>query len=111
LSQWADHAGIQHATLRRRIKQGVTMEQALMVTHGERTLAVHTIDGLSKTLPEWAAHAGIKYNALIARIHKGRSLAEAVAMNRRGVPSDLAASVGTGGGSTAQESTNIGFSE
>lgn len=110
LSYWADQAGIQQPTLRRRIKRGVTMEQALAVTLGERTRAVHTIDGTSKTLHEWADHAGIKYNALIARIHKGRSLAEAVAMGR-GVVSDLPAPIGTGGGSTVQESTDIGFSK
>ncbi|MFC3322622.1 hypothetical protein [Mesorhizobium cantuariense] len=139
LSHWSTQTGIQYATLLRRMKQGATIEQALTAKHGDRPKTLHTIDGVSKTLREWAAHAGIKYQALIARIHKGRSLAEAVAMSGprrrasnveeshveeshveeshveesddRGVPRDLTVSVGTGGGSTAQESTNIGFSK
>ncbi|MER9586539.1 hypothetical protein [Mesorhizobium sp. M0276] len=110
LNYWADHAGIKYRTLARRLKQGMTIELALTANHRERVQALHAINGVSKTLAEWADYAGIKYNTLIARIVAGRSLAEAVAMSR-GVPSDLPASVGTGGGSTVQESTNIGISE
>lgn len=110
LNYWADHAGIKYRTLVRRLKQGMTIERALTASHRERVQALHTINGVSKTLAEWADYAGIKYNTLIARIVAGRSLAEAVAMSR-GVVSNLPASVGTGGGSAVQESTNIGISE
>ncbi|RWI22047.1 hypothetical protein [Mesorhizobium sp.] len=110
LSRWSNDTGIKLATLVRRMKQGATIELALTAKDRERPKKLHTIDGVSKSLAQWADHAGVRYNTLIARLGKGRTLAEAVAMSR-GVVSNLPASVGTGGGSLAQEGTNIGISE
>lgn len=109
LQQWADHAGIKLHTLAMRVRKGRTLEQALAMTPGERAVIPYTINGVTKSLAEWADHAGVSYNTFLARMRKGRSLAEAVVMSR-GVSLDLPASKGTGGGSTAQETPNIGIS-
>ncbi|WP_287289390.1 hypothetical protein [Mesorhizobium sp.] len=125
LSRWSNDTGIKHATLVRRIKQGATIELALAAKDRDRPKKLHTVDGVSRSLAQWADHASVRYNTLIARIRKGRTVAEAVAMSgkcdtvsvlpttamSRGVVSDFAMALETGGGSTAQEGTNIGFSE
>lgn len=119
VKQWASLLGITRHTIYQRICSGAPIERVLAKgeTRGKRAL-LHTINGQSKTLREWAEHAGIKYDALIARMRKGRPLAEALAMtggkgnrrqDRRGVVSNLNASLGTGAGGTSEASRNIAF--
>jgi len=114
LTEWASIAGVSNYTFADRLRSGMSFEQAITMSHGERAVRKHTVDGVSKTLAEWADHIGIRYSTLIKRMHSGRTLAEAIAMpkglNTRGVASNFEASLGTGAGGTAQEIAEITFS-
>lgn len=87
-------------------------------TMGNHRHAEHLADGQKRRLSEWAEHLGITYNTLCTRIHRLGGLEAVVAQHAtrqastaQGVVSDLPPSVGTGGGRTAQETTEITFSE
>jgi len=73
---------------------------------------LHTFNGMTMTVAEWAAHLGISHSALRVRIMRRGSLAEALCMPKgtyRGEGSNFDPSIGTGGGSTAQECAQIDF--
>jgi hypothetical protein len=74
-----------------------------------------SVGTLSMTLREWADHLGITYNSLNQRIHKLGSLEAAVAeggpKRRPGVVANFPEPVGTGGGPTTQDFTEIEFSQ
>ena len=84
--------------------------------HASAHLFTH--DGKTLTLKEWAAITGISSLSLRSRIANGWTIHDTLtvpikAMGKRmhrGVVSNLPASLGTGGVSTLQESTNITFS-
>ncbi|WP_108460223.1 hypothetical protein [Devosia naphthalenivorans] len=75
--------------------------------------------GMSMTLREWADFLGISLNTLSQRMHKTRSLEAAIAIGdlkptgrrKAGVVPNLPALEGTGGGSTAQDFSEIEFSQ
>lgn len=120
LHQWAEHLGVRYALLRRRLASGVPAEQALTADRLSPRLntKTHTVNGITKTLPEWAEHLGITYSALMQRLTR-YTLAEAIAIPPRrvvrrkgpGVVSDLEGLQGTGAGRDAQEIPEITFSE
>lgn len=72
------------------------------------------VGDLSMTLREWADHLGITYNNLNQRIHKLGSLEAVVkaggAKKPRGVSANSPEHLGTGGGPTTQDFTEIEFS-
>lgn len=86
-----------------------------------------TFDGVTQSINEWSLDYGIPAKMIMARLHQGMPVERAITKTipakpgvtldeldptwGRGAASDLAVSVGTGGGSTVQESTNIGISE
>lgn len=108
--EWAGERGLKLATVNFRLRQGLTIEEALQPLHTTgRKPEVHTVDGVSKTLAEWAEHLGIKTPALHHRIRATGSLAAAIAKGRRGQGANFSPSIGTGGGSTAQDSAQIDF--
>ncbi|ESX86945.1 hypothetical protein [Mesorhizobium sp. LSHC412B00] len=85
-----------------------------------------TFEGISQPIWEWALDYGIPVRTIMTRLHQGMSVERAITKTilakpgvtldeldptwARGVVSDLPASVGTGGRSTVQESTNINIS-
>lgn len=75
----------------------------------------YTVDGITLPLSEWAVRIGMTASALHQRMRKGWTIEEVVKVppgqRRPGVGSNLPAFSGTGGGSTAQETTDITFSE
>lgn len=116
LHQWAEYLGVRYALLRRRLASGVPAEQALTADRLSPRLntKTHTVNGITKTLPEWAEHLGITYSALMQRLTR-YTLAEAIAIpprrvvrrKGRGVASDLEASRETGAWGFPQEMSNI----
>ena len=113
LSDWAAIKGIDPKTLSGRVRNGMSIDRALTMNPRDKA-GVHTVNGVSKSLAEWAVSIGITYSALIARM-RDRSLAQALAMpagrHPRGEGSNFQPLIGTGGGSTAQESAEIDFSQ
>lgn len=75
----------------------------------------YTVDGITLPLSEWALRVGMTTSALHQRMRKGWTIEEVVKVppghRRPGVGSNLPGISGTGGGSTAQETTDITFSE
>jgi len=74
--------------------------------------------GEERTLTEWAAHLGISPNTLHQRIYRTGSLEDAIMIGgprprgrSRGVHADFRERSGTGGGSVAQDFTQIGISQ
>ncbi|MHA6646372.1 hypothetical protein [Mesorhizobium sp. A623] len=114
LSEWVISTGVSAQTLRRRLRSGMPIEQAI-AEQPRQTSQLRTVNSESRTLQQWADYIGITYWALLARM-RTRSLAEALAMPKgagrwqRGVSSNLEAFEGTGAGSTAQEIPEIDFS-
>src|SRR5690606_31396623 len=115
LNEWAIVADCEPHTLRMRLFTGIPLETAVTMKHREHVkAALHTVNGVSKTLRKWAEHAGVTYGTLFARLRSGRTLAEAIAMPKgqhrpkgAGVSRDFKASMGTGAGSTLQATQNI----
>lgn len=86
-----------------------------------------TFDGVTQSIDEWALDYGIPARTIMSRLRQGMSAERAITKTisakpgvtlddldptwGRGAVSNLPGSVGTGGGSTVQESTNIGISE
>lgn len=79
-----------------------------------------TVNGVTRTRREWADALGISYNAFMLRIRRygpanavERALAKATSKKLQGqtpgVVDDFTQVLGTGAGSTAQETTNIDF--
>lgn len=81
----------------------------------QQTAQPRRVGSLSMTLHGWADHLGITYNSLNQRIHKLGSLEAAVAeggpKRRAGVSANFPQPVGTGGGPTTQDFTEIEFSK
>jgi len=75
---------------------------------------LHTFNGTRFTIGELAEMSGVPSGTLYQRLRKGWTVEQAVslptlAQRRRGVVSNLPGPMGTGGGSTAQETPNITF--
>lgn len=72
-------------------------------------------DGKLMSLPSWARHLGVTYGTLLRRVREGWPIALVLSPSnfrgRRGVVSNFAASQGTGAGRSAQETSEIAFSE
>lgn len=76
-------------------------------------------NGMTRSISEWATHLNVSYGAFRRRVHL-HGIAKAIEMGGRskrghraktpGVDQNLSASKGTGGGSTAQETAKITFS-
>lgn len=75
----------------------------------------YTVNGITLPLSEWALRGGMTTSALHQRMRKGWTIEEVVKVppghRRPGVVENLPGFSGTGGGSTAQETTDITFSE
>lgn len=71
--------------------------------------------GKMMSLREWSRYLGVKHSTLLRRIREGWPIELALTSEnfrgRRGVVSNFASSEGTGGGSSAQETPEITFSE
>lgn len=116
--QWADHLGIAVASLSARAKKLGSMEAAIRKgrsTGAGASAKAFTYNGLTLTRQEWADHLGISYTGFSNRVSKLGMIA-AIEMGgtgyakNPGVASNFSASKGTGGGSTAQDSPKITFS-
>jgi hypothetical protein len=117
---WAKHLGVTTgALLARRRKLGSLDAAIAMGVGSQRGRLPKSIEfnGETRTFKQWAEHLGIKEDTLRQRMHYGRTVYEAIALGshkgcgKPGVVSNLPASERTGGGSTAQESPEITFSE
>lgn len=76
---------------------------------------LYTAFNHTRTLKEWAEETGILVNTIRARLAGGWTIEKAVTrsvqmLSRPGVVSNLGEELGTGAGSTAQETPNITFS-
>ena len=79
LAEWADSAGMSASALKRRIKRGATLAEALAKPPVERARGrLYEIDGEAKTLTEWATVAGISVATLVKRLARGASIEEAL---------------------------------
>jgi hypothetical protein len=65
-------------TLRRRIKVGIPIEQAVISPIRALTDRVYTHNGLTKTLKEWSIFSGIKYQTLYRRLTNGWSFEKSI---------------------------------
>ena len=79
-------------------------------------ITIHEFRGVRYSTPELAGMSGVPASVLRARIRIGWTIEQAVSVptiqqRRRGVVSNFPPFEGTGGGSTAQETPNITFSE
>ncbi|MBB4067170.1 hypothetical protein [Gellertiella hungarica] len=122
--EWAKSLDLSHASFVRRCtkfgpEEAIRLGQR-KVEHASRTLV--TANGERKPLHEWAKQIGITVSGIHRRIRRGMTLEEAVTAPRarrksssrnrnRGVVSNLSDLHGTGGGSAAQEISEITFSE
>ena len=70
-----------------------------------------TFDGQTMTFSKWSVIVGLPAPLIRARIELGWSIERALTTPRRGVVSNLQAPIGTGGGSTAQDISEIEFSQ
>lgn len=132
LRGWAERTGTPYNLIRDRIRRGYPIGVAICNSYGRKghnppdyqpttastitarhpNARLHTFNGMAMTVAEWAAHLGIKHSALRVRIARRGSLAEAVCMPKgtyRGEGSNFDPSIGTGGGSTAQDRPEIDF--
>ena len=134
--QWAQHLGVTRNTLNHRFRKLGSREAAIKfeppvkrVKASEQSATKprrqrqpyakqHTSGGISMTQAQWAEHLGLSYDAFSQRIYRLGSFDAAVALGEKqrpgpkpGVVSNFRAPEGTGGGSTAQESSKITFSE
>jgi hypothetical protein len=84
-------------------------------TANGRPAKLYTVDGITLPLSDWAVRIGMTASALHQRMRKGWTIEEVVKVppgrHRPGVVDNLPSFSGTGGGSTAQETTEITFSE
>lgn len=134
VNEWALDYGIYPAVILDRLSRGWPAERAIataMVTVPRQRLdAAHmpglpklkrrpggeqfTHKGLKLTLTEWSAVTGISIGTIRARLNSGRPMSAALSPDRlprdRGVVADLPARLGTGGGPTTQDFTEIEFS-
>lgn len=120
IHEWALDYGITPELIMKRLGAGMSVEAAvtkpMIVRKGEklpdqaREVITLTFNGRTLTLSEWAKVTGVKRSVLAYRLAVGWSVERILTTPRiaRGVSSDLAASLGTGGGSVAQEIPNIG---
>jgi hypothetical protein len=110
LAQWAAEIGTTVQVLKGRITRGMGLPMALQCKQRPRRTYEH--DGRSLTLKQWSVETGISETALKQRMDSmGWSVAKALTTphRRRGVPLDLPALAGTGGGRSAQERPEISF--
>ncbi len=72
-----------------------------------------THEGRTLRIDEWADETGLTKGAINTRLKLGWSVARSLTepARRRGVRSNFTGNVGTGGGTRAQESTNITFQD
>lgn len=117
LTEWAAEIGIEVSALYNRLRH-MTLEEALVAPFPKgRVAKLHTINGESKTFAEWCAVHG-RVKSTVANLMKRRGLTLEQALIARklindppGVPDDLRKCLGTGAGSTSQETPNITFSK
>lgn len=79
-------------------------------------ITIHEFRGVRYSIPELAEMSGVPAKVVRARIRIGWTIEQAVTVptiqqRRRGVVSNFDVIAGTGAGSTAQETTEITFSE
>ncbi|MEO9788587.1 MAG: hypothetical protein ABJF67_13390 [Aurantimonas coralicida] len=122
LPEWANEYGHHVETLRNRIKRGVQLEDALTMApergRGPRG-KLYTFDGETLSLTEWSARTGIEKSTLATRLHKGWTIEEALTTpllklsaqkkRDRGEGRSTCEARGTGVGSLARESEELGF--
>ncbi|MGP4727099.1 hypothetical protein ACSV5S_20740 [Agrobacterium deltaense] len=117
LTEWAADIGIQTSALYNRLRT-MTLEEALAASFPKgRVAKLHTINGESKTFAEWCAVHG-KVKSTVANLMKRRGLTLEEALiggdptnTPPGVSDNFHAGLGTGAGSTSQETPNITFSK
>lgn len=122
IRDWAKHLGIDANVIGSRLRRGWTVERALTspITKGAHPTDYITHNGMTMSVREWAEHLGVKQNTLWVRLARGMPIHVALSANRlprnsiktrayRGVASNSGAFVGTGAGSTAQDTSNIDF--
>jgi hypothetical protein len=135
LQEWADHIGISYSALESRIRRLGSLEQAIALkpkarrakrhttaareprlNRGGKKPTLHEVNGVTLTIRQWAERLGIKRTGLQMRIKRLGSVEAAIAYKPTkgrwaGVASNFPSDLGTGAGSTAQETPNITFSE
>lgn len=108
----------QHKAQRSSLLKRTRPQRVQRTKVAERPLTLH---GQTRTIAEWAAVSGISIRTILSRLYQDwsveRVLTQPVGKRVRvwgakgGVGDDFAASMGTGGGRSAQESRNIDFSD
>ncbi len=80
LTEWARELDIDHATLRNRIKNNWSIEDAFTVPVnapcGKSTLVTHNME--TKTIEDWGVIFNIKPNCILQRLKRGISIEEAL---------------------------------
>lgn len=75
ISEWAAYFNVSRKFLRKKIREGMSMEQAIS---GFRRLRTITFQGRTKTVSEWCADTGLTESALSGRIRRGWSIKDAL---------------------------------
>lgn len=85
LYEWAKAVGIGYHTLRKRVLQGMSLEEAIYrpwdrrVSGGSRHV-YYTIAGQTLTLKQWCQQFGKPYAAVKMRVHRGMDIESALSM-------------------------------
>ncbi len=74
LAQWSRETGMKARTIRRRLREGMSCEDAVNPNLRKESFAVLTWKGVTKTLVEWSKELEIDVNSLRGRIKSGKSL-------------------------------------
>lgn len=136
LAEWSQATGLPLSTLRTRVANDWTPERTVTAPYCVRAMATDkppaksaphqaqklTHNGQTGTVAQWAVIIGVKVMTINWRLRKGWPVEAVLSpqLTRRGhrhdaqtpgVPSNLPQKSGTGGGTFAQEITDINFSQ
>jgi hypothetical protein len=68
IAEWSEKKGIGWMTIKRRLENGHTAEEALDKELGAHTSRLYTMDGKCQSLRMWADEIGVSYSTLYYRI-------------------------------------------
>ena len=78
VSEWSRVTGIPTYVLYQRLKDGLTLAEAIEKPYSPKAPLTFTLDGVTLSLYEWSKEVGIPYYVLRYRIDKGSTFEEAV---------------------------------
>lgn len=78
IKQWARRLGLSPATIRTRLDNGATPEEALRPAQAGSTAKLYTLNGESLSLNEWAKRTGIAAATINYRLRSGWPLEDAL---------------------------------